>query len=220
MAIETIEVKLIAELKKLFGGEASGHDIMHLLRVRNIANHIQKVEGGDRNVIILSALLHDIHRLIQLETGHFCHPKDSLEKAEAILKGLNIEARLISKILHSVEFHEEYDFSIRGKTAADKETQILQDADNLDAIGAIGIARTFSFGGAHNVPIWLPEIPFDRDNFDESKIDPSTIHHFHHKLLRLKENMNTETGKKLALGRHKYMEDFLVQFEREWNGQL
>ncbi len=95
----------------------------------------------------------------------------------------------------------------------------MQDADNLDAIWAIGIGRTFSFSWAHGVTAWIPEIPFDRHTFDESEKDPSTIHHFHSKLLKLKDNMNTETAKKMANERHKFMESFLQEFFDERNGK-
>ncbi|MEI7961722.1 MAG: metal-dependent phosphohydrolase, partial [archaeon] len=126
---------------------------------------------------------------------------------------------LIPKVLHCVEFHEEYGFTKEGKTASDLETLILQDADNLDAIGAIGVARTFSFGAAHKVPFWVPEKPFDRTNFDESEKDPSTIHNFYSKLLKLKDNFSTTTAKAMALKRHKFMEAFLKQFFAEWAGK-
>ena len=101
----------------------------------------------------------------------------------------------------------------------DIETLILQDADNLDAIGAIGIGRTFSFGGAYKITMWIPDKPFDRQNFDESEKDPSIIHHFYSKLLKLKANMNTETAKKMADERHKFMKLFLQEFFDEWNGK-
>ena len=123
------------------------------------------------------------------------------------------------KVLHCIEFHEEYDFSEKGKTVSDIETLIVQDADNLDAIGAIGIGRTFMFHGSKGDPMWIPEKSFDRERYDESVEDITPIHHFKHKLLKLKENMNTETAKKMANERHKFMELFLQEFFDEWNGK-
>jgi len=216
--MEKIIEQLEKEIKKLFQNENSGHDIYHLKRTLNNALTIQKKEGGDKLIIAVSSFLHDIHRVIQGETGKFCSPKDSLPKIKEILNKVNLTEEQKQRILHCIEFHEEYDFSEKGKTVNDIETLILQDADNLDAIGAIGIARTFYFGGANNVTLWIPEKPFDRQTFDESEGDTSTIHHFYSKLLKLKENMNTKTGKKMANERHKFMEFYLDKFFREWKG--
>lgn len=217
--METIIEELEKEIGSIFKGEASGHDIHHLKRVLNLALHLQEKEGGDRLIIGVAAFLHDIHRIIGKETGTFCSPKDSLPKIKELLGSVDIEPEKKEKILNCVEFHEEYDFSEEGKTARDLETLIVQDADNLDAIGAIGIGRTFSYGGVHDLPMWAPEKPFDREHFDESENDPSTIHHFYSKLLRLKDNMNTMSAKELAGRRHEYMKNFLEEFFSEWEGR-
>ncbi len=219
MTLEQILQHLESQIKELFRNESSGHDIYHLKRVLNNALTLQEKEGGDRLIIAVSAFLHDVHRIMQNESGKFCSPKDSLPKVREILDTAELTEEQKEKILHCIEFHEEYDFSEHGKTVQDIETLILQDADNLDAIGAIGIGRTFSFGGAHDVTMWIPEKPFDRHTFDESEKDPSTIHHFYSKLLKLKENMNTKTAKEMASERHKFMELFLQQFFEEWEGK-
>jgi len=213
--LEKIEKEIISE----FHSDRTGHDIYHLKRVLNLALHIQEKEGGDKEVIAISALLHDIHRIKEKETGKYCTPGNSLQTIRKILEKTKIEEEKIRKILHCIEFHEEYSFSKEGKTALDKETLILQDADNLDAMGAIGIARGFMFGGAHNIPMWLPDLAFERKFFDESKKDPSEIHHFYSKLLKLKDNINTKTAKNMASERHKFMEDFLKEFFDEWKGE-
>lgn len=218
--MDKIIQKLEQEIKELFHKESSGHDIYHLKRTLNNALTIQEKEGGDRLIIAIAAFLHDIHRIIQKETEKFCSPKDSLPKVEEILDKVDLTEEQKNKILHCIEFHEEYNFSKEGKTVNDIETLVLQDADNLDAIGAIGIGRTFSFGGSHNLNMWIPEDPFDRNEYDESENDVSTIHHFYSKLLRLKENMNTATGKEMANKRHKFMEIFLEEFFDEWNGKI
>jgi uncharacterized protein len=217
--MEKILNQLEREIKVLFQKESSGHDIYHLKRTLNNALSIQKKEGGDRLVIAVAAFLHNIHRIIQNETGKFCSPKDSLPKIKSILDKISLKDEQKKKILHCIEFHEEYDFSKKGKTVRDIETLILQDADNLDAIGAVGIGRTFAFGGANGLTMWIPEKPFDRQTYDESKNDPSTIHHFYSKLLKLKNNMNTETGREAAKGRHEFMKSFLGEFFNEWKGQ-
>ena len=211
--------KLEQELKKIFHGENSGHDINHLKRVLNLALHIQKKEGGDKLVIAISAFLHDVHRITEKETGKYCEPRDSLPKIIKLLDNVNLSEEQKKRILHCIEFHEEYNFSSGGKSVKDKETLIVQDADNLDAIGAVGIARAFAFGGANNIPIWVPELPIKITNFDEAKRDLSEIHHFYNKLLRLKDNMNTKTAKKMALERHNFMLKFLKEFKNEWKGE-
>lgn len=217
--MEEIINQLEEEIKELFYEDSSGHDIYHLKRTLNNALSIQEKEGGDKLVIAVSAFLHDIHRIIQKEKGKFCSPKDSLPKIKEILDKTNLLEEQKEKVLHCIEFHEEYTFSENGKTVTDIETLIVQDADNLDAIGAIGIGRTFSFGGANGVTMWNPKKHFDRHTFEESEKDFSTIHHFYSKLLKLKENMNTSTAKKIANERHKFMDLFLQEFFDEWNGK-
>lgn len=208
------------KINNLFATDYSGHDINHLKRTLYLAQEIQKKEGGDLLVISTAAFLHDIHRILGKENKKFCHPKDSLPTIKKILNDVNFPENKIKNVLHCIEFHEEYGFSDSGKTVNDLETLILQDADNLDAIGAIGIGRTFSYCGAHSINMWLPEQPFDRQTFDEETEDISTIHHFYSKLLNLKDNMNTKTGKKMALKRHKFMKLFLKHFFKEWKGEL
>jgi len=214
--------RIETSIRDLFKVDTSGHDINHLKRTMNLARHIQTIEGGDELVIAAAALLHDVHRLEQLKTGQFCSPEASLSQIEAILNKTGFPADRIDKVLHCVKYHEEYSFSVNGRTVDDLETLILQDADNLDAMGAIGIGRTFLFGGAHGVPMWVPEIPLpDRDTYDEetSMQDPSVLHHFHAKLLKLKNTMNTETAKRMAEARHQVMERFVVEFIAEWYGE-
>lgn len=214
-----VEKIILKKLKKLFSQESSGHDLMHLIRTRNIVEHLQKKEGGDKEVILISALLHDVHRLIQKENRKYCQPKDSLPTIKNLLKNLKLDDEAQDHILHCVEFHEEYGFTKNGKSVNDIETLILQDADNLDAIGAIGIARAFTYGGANNCPIWNPNIPLKSPkHYEESNMDDSEIHHFYNKLLKLKDNMNTKTGRKMAEKRHEFMEKYLEEFFKEWKG--
>ncbi len=218
--IDSVITALESKVRNLFHGEGTGHDIYHLKRVLNLALTIQEQEGGDRLVIAVAAFLHDLHRIMEKESGSFCPPEASLPQIRTLLDETEIPSEQREKICSAIEFHEEYDFSEQGKTARDIETLILQDADNLDAMGAIGIGRTFTYNGAQGTPIWEPALPFDRLSFDESAAaDPSTIHHFHSKLLRLKDNMNTETGKRIALHRHEVMERFVKEFLDEWAGK-
>lgn len=220
--VHNLKARLTPILREMFGGEASGHDLYHLERVYNLALHIQEKEGGDVLVIGIVAFLHDVHRLMQNERKSFVHPKESLPKVQELLEKVDFPVGKIKEVLHCIEFHEEYSFSEKGRTVNDLETLILQDADNLDAIGAVGVGRTFSYGGAHGVTMWNPDIPLDLEGaFDESMgNDPSTIHHFYHKLFRLGESMNTATGKSMAASRVDFMQGFVDQFLREWRGEV
>jgi uncharacterized protein len=212
--IKSLEVKITDLFKK----DSSGHDIYHLKRTMNLALKLQETEGGDRIVIGIAAFLHDIHRILSIEYGRYCTPKESLSAVTNLLEGIDITIEQKNKVLHSIEFHEEYSFGRNGITVSDIETLILQDADNLDNIGAIGIARALTYGGAHKMNIWLPKIPFERKVYDEDTDDISTIHHFYNKMLRLKDNMNTETARNIALKRHEFIETYLNEFFDEWNG--
>ena len=213
--IGKIELKII----DMFKNDNTGHDIYHLKRVLNNAQKIQAKEGGDKLIISVAAILHDVHGLMGKEQKKFVHPRDSLDKIKEILSDIDLDEKTLNHILHCIEYHEEYAFSEEGITVTDIESLILQDADNLDAIGAIEIARNNMFCGNHNIPMYLPEIPLESETYDVSIHDPSMIHHFYTKLLKLKDNMNTETGKKLAQGKHEFMETYLKQFFAEWNGE-
>ena len=146
--------RLKPEVLKLFKEDSSGHDITHLERTMNIALLLQKYEGGDRIVIGISAFLHDVHRIMQNDTGEIVSPKDSLEKVKEILNVVELEKEQLEKILHAIEYHEVYNWNNPQNKEEDINTLILQDADNLDAIGAIGIGRTFTYGGANNIPMY------------------------------------------------------------------
>lgn len=203
---------------ELFKDDSSGHDISHLTRTMNIAVNLCEKENGDLLVVGISAFMHDIHRIMQNETGKFVSPKDSLSKVREILGHTDLSNEIIDKICYCIEFHENYNWN--GINVEDKNTLILQDADNLDAIGAIGIGRTFCYGGAHNVKMYDEESPLNTaENYsEENGDDPSTIHHFYHKLFKLAKNMNTETAKKQAIERTEFMKIFVSEFLDEWNG--
>lgn len=218
--MDMIIEKLEKQIHSMFHKESSGHDIHHLRRTYNLAMKLQENEGGDRLIIGVSAYLHDVHRIIQNETGKHCSPKDSLPEVKKILDKIDLNEEQNERILHCIELHEEYAFSKEGVTAGDIETLIVQDADNLDGIGAIGIGRTFSYNGAHGIPMWEPDIPFSTEEYyDESIHDPSAVHHFKNKLMRLADHMNTATAKRMAKKRNEFMHDFFEQFFAEWEGK-
>lgn len=217
--LENILLKLEDEIKDLFVNEKSGHDITHLKRVTNLALKIQQTEGGNREVIGISAFIHDLHRVIAIEKGKkYCSPEESLDAIEKIVKKCEVDDSIIKKVLHCVKYHEETNFMGKQRKANDIETLILQDADNLDAMGAIGIARAFTYGGAHDMKIWDGK-PFEKidEVRDISTDSPTTIEHFYDYLLKLKNTMNTNTAKALAEEKHKFMQEYLKVFFEEWN---
>ena len=215
--------KYIEDLKpfviELFKKDSSGHDISHMERVMKLALHIQETEGGDRLIIGISAFLHDIHKMMQNETGKFVPPKDSIKEIKKILSNIDLTEEQVNKICYCIEYHEEYNWN--GFNVEDLNTLILQDADNLDAIGAIGIGRTFSYMAVHNMPMYNDEILLNNtEEYVENKVvvDPSTMHHIYHKLFKLSNNMNTATAKRIAQERTNFMKSFVEEFLDEWKG--
>lgn len=199
-------------IKQHFEGEGSGHDWWHIHRVRKLALTISAKEGGNKFIIEMAALLHD------LDDWKLIAENDE-SKTEAWLHKIKFSETDSTKI---IEIIEQVSFKGAGvKTKAISiEAQIVQDADRLDAIGAIGIARTFAYGGNKNRLMYHPEIkPEMHESFDAyKKTTAPTINHFYEKLLLLKDRINTETAKSMAALRHKYMEGFLSQFYEEWDG--
>lgn len=207
------------KVRDMFSGEGSGHDFYHLDRVSNLALRIQKAEGGNRAVIGVAALLHDVHRLMKREDKKLTLPAESLATIQLLLEEVNFPQELAQQVLRAIELHEDYSFALQNREATNIETLILQDADRLEAIGAVGIARCFAFGGAHNLPLYLPDLPLDDAAFDSSTADPSSVHHFYRKLFKLGEGMNTQTAKEIATERHEYMVEFASKFFAEWKGE-
>jgi uncharacterized protein len=200
------------EIKHEFSGEGSGHDWWHIQRVVNSAVFIAQQEGADEQLVQLAALVHDLG-------DHKFHSEvDAPERligALLLRHGLaQAEVNKIITIVNSVSYKG------AGVATIPKslEAKCVQDADRLDAIGAIGIARAFAYGGNRNRLIYDPEVlPVMHPNFQDYKNDKGhTINHFYEKLLLLKDRMQTKTGRKLAEERHSFMELFLQQFFSEW----
>jgi uncharacterized protein len=209
---------LIKKIKDIvqseFDEESTGHDWHHIERVYDNACFIQSKEGGDRVVIELAALLHDIsdHKF----NGGKMDEGGKVAYMLLIENNATVElAEKVKLIVNSVSY--------KGANVSDNsntlEAQIVQDADRLDAIGAIGIARAFAFGGNRNRPIYTPDVkPKLHDTFEEYANSKShTINHFHEKLLLLKNRLHTETAKVIGNERHAFMELFLKQFYKEWD---
>jgi uncharacterized protein len=196
-------------------GDGSGHDWWHIFRVWTLAKKIAVEEKAQVEIVELGALLHDI------ADWKFHDGDDSIGPAIAreFLNNQNVEPNVSDSV---VEIISTVSYKGAGVATPMKtlEGKIVQDADRLDAIGALGIARTFAYGGYKNRLIYHPdEKPVLHESYEDyKKNEGHTINHFYEKLLLLKERMNTNTGKRIAEGRHKFMQSFLNQFYREWDG--
>ena len=205
--------KTIKFVKETLAQAEGGHDWFHIERVYKNALLIAVSENCDLEIVQLSALLHDIADSKFHDGDETIGPKT----ARTFLESENVVSTTIDHVIAIIE-----NISFKGGKVARKfssiELDIVQDADRLDAIGAIGIARTFNYGGFKNRALYNPEIVPNLSMTKEEykKNEAPTINHFYEKLLLLKDKMNTETGKQIAQERHRYMEDFLEQFYAEW----
>jgi uncharacterized protein len=201
------------ELKNAEGG----HDWFHTLRVFNNASLISKNENVDPFVVALASLLHDIADSKFHNGDETIGPRIA---SEFLLKH-NVDSEVIehvTQIIEHMSFKNSFDLDA---SFTSKEMEVVQDADRLDAIGAIGIARCFNYGGFKDRALYNPEIPpnLNMTKAEYKAANSPTINHFYEKLLLLKDQMNTKSGKRIALDRHKYMEGFLKQFFAEWEGK-
>jgi uncharacterized protein len=206
----------IAFVKETLHGAEGGHDWFHIQRVFKNTLLIAKDEKVDVLVVSLGALLHDIADAKFNGGDETVGPR----MAQEFLSSLEVDKKVLDhviKIIENISFKSSLD---KKKRFASKELQVVQDADRLDAIGAIGIARAFNYGGFKNRELYNPEIApnlqMTKEEYKKSKAP--TINHFYEKLLLLKDKMNTESGKKLAEERHQFMLGYLEQFYKEWNG--
>ena len=210
----TLTINFVKE--KLEGAEA-GHDWFHIERVWKLSKKIAEKEGGNLEVIELSALLHDIAD----PKFHNGDETLALKISQNFLEEIHVEGELIEQVLFVIK-----NISFKNRAEAPEnpplELQIVQDADRLDAIGAIGVARTFNFGGFKNNLMYHPEIKpnLGMNKEEYKKSNGTTINHFYEKLLLLKDLMNTKTAKKIASERHDFMLQFLDEFYKEWNVEL
>ncbi len=195
--------------------EGGSHAFDHTERVYNLALKIGKKENADLDIVQAAALLHDIARLKEDNKEIECHAECGAELAEKILIEMNFPEDKIKDVVYSIKVHRHS----KGLNAETIEAKIIQDADRLDVLGAITIARMFSTGGKRNIPIYIPGVPFGK--IYNGSFSDSTIHGFHAKILRITpEKFNTQFAKKLARGRYKFVEKFLDRFLKEWEGKL
>lgn len=204
-------------VKETLYGAEGGHDWWHIFRVWKLSMHIAQTENVNNFVVELGALLHDI------ADSKFHNGDEEIGPriAREFLISMEVEEELIlhiEKIISNISF--------KGGNHAQKfkspELDVIQDADRLDAMGAIGVARAFNYGGSKGRELYNPDIHpnLNMSKEEYKKNQAPTLNHFYEKLLLLKDRMNTNTGRDMAKHRHRYMEQFLDQFYKEWNGEL
>lgn len=213
--METIIANALEYAKNYFLNDFSGHDYFHTERVYNLTKYIANYETCNKKTAYLGSILHDVddYKIVGFEAEPF-------HNAKTFLQSQNVSKEEIEQICHIIS-----QVSFKGTDSVVPDTiegKIVQDADRLDAIGAIGIARAFTYGGDHNMPIYLPDMAFKENMSAEEyyKNKGTTINHFYEKLLKLKDMMNTETAKKIAVHRHEYMLEFLKEFYDEWESNI
>jgi uncharacterized protein len=214
--VDIIEATKAFVKSELLNAEG-GHDWFHIERVYKNTLLIAKNESVDVTVVSLAALLHDIADPKFHNSDETIGPR----LASKFLLKHNVDSEIIehvTQIIENMSFKNSFDLNL---SFTSKEMEVVQDADRLDAIGAIGIARCFNYGGFKDRALYNPEI-LPNLNMTKAEYKASTsptINHFYEKLLLLKDQMNTKTGKRIASERHKYMEGFLKQFYAEWEGE-
>lgn len=205
-----------AHVEAAMSGEGSGHDWWHVYRVWHMAQRLCALEGADDTVVQLAALLHDLG-------DHKFHGGDASVGPRMAREWLTQQGAPDGVIDHVAEIIRDLSFKGAGIETPMRtlEGRIVQDADRLDAIGAVGVARTFAYGGHKNRLMYDPNIPPQmHGSFEAYKSSTApTINHFYEKLLLLKDRMNTDAARQIAESRHQFMEAFLAQFYAEWDAQ-
>ncbi len=200
-------------VENLFETQEGSHDFFHIERVLKLALHLHSVEGGEKEIIELTCLLHDIsdHKY----NGGILNNNGQI--AIEIMKKCGVSDNLINAVIPIID-----NISFKGAYVEDKnlsvEQKIVQDADRLDAIGAIGIARAFAYGGSKKRKLFDPNTPFQLHNSFEEYVQGGThtINHFHEKLVLLYDRLHTKEAKRIGLKRHKYLVSFVEKFQEEW----
>ncbi len=211
----TLIENAIKYVKELFQNEYSGHDYFHTIRVYKIAKQIAIKENANIETVMISALLHDVDD-IKLSPN----TNKNKDNARKFLQDNKVEENIINLICDIIS-----EISYKGidsKPAKTLEGRIVQDADRLDALGAIGIARAFAYGGNHNRVMYDPDILpcLNMTELEYRNHISTTVNHFYEKLFNLKSLMNTQTAKEIAISRENYMKEYLKTFINEWDGVL
>jgi len=203
-------------VKARLAGEGTGHDWWHIERVRKNARLICKSEKADFFIVELAVLLHDVgdRKVIHQDA-------DDYSIAESFLKTQGISDEVLEQVMYIIKNISFSKSLNRRKASASTEFYVVQDADRLDAMGAIGIARAFAFGGSKSRPLYDPrqKAGTARSTKAYKQIKSSSLHHFEEKLFLLRDLMNTRAARKIASRRHKYMKAYVKQFLSEWSGK-
>lgn len=201
--LENYLLPLYNLIEKMFVDEQSGHDINHLLRVLNYAREIQKYEGGDKKIVLVSALVHDFHRLMSNEKGCFVSPDESIELVKDIILKSEIEISNyeLEQVLDIVAKHDEKDDDNNDSI----ELKIIKDADTMDAMGKIGLDRTLTYCKVHKIPIYDPRFPLDQDGYVPNTNPISCVHYVYRTMLPNSKILRTYAARELATK----VEDFI-----------
>lgn len=208
----------VVEVRALYGEADSVHDFDHILRVLRLAERIARAEAADLGIVRAAALLHDWGRADAQDSGAD-HADVAALRATRFLRHRGVPHKTVSAIAHAIRAH-------RFRTVPDPQTleaRVLFDADKLDAIGAVGIARAFAYGGAHNQRLWTPRGSIDLADWEVEGDDPEAhtpVHEFVVKLSRIKDRLYTDEGRRIAVARHRYMEDFYDRLDQEVRGEI
>jgi uncharacterized protein len=190
----------------------SHHDMFHVDRVHRLAVQIAKLEKADLDVVKAAVMLHDIARAMEDEDEIEDHSIKGAEMAKKILEEVGFPKKKIDRVVHCIEAHRYK----KGTKTESLEAKILQDADRLDIIGAIGVARVFMRGGWGNTPMYDPSIP-PKIRYDGKS--ETCVNHIFEKILKVKDTLNTTTAREIAKSRHNFVEKFLDRFFKEWKGE-
>lgn len=214
---EVIIQKAVEFVKETLADAEGGHDFWHIYRVWNNSKRISQGENVDMLVVELGALLHDIADSKFYDGDEEIGPR----KAKEFLESIGVKKEVVEHVENIVR-HISFKGDLHRQEFKSPELDVVQDADRLDAMGAIGIARTFNYGGHKGREIYNPEFPpklhMTKEEYKASTTP--TLNHFYEKLLLLKDRMNTVAGKAMAAERHVFMEKYLEQFYKEWEGEL
>ncbi len=206
----------IDDAREYYAGAESGHDFDHVLRVLAMAERLARAEGADMEIVRAAALLHDIARADEDKTGAGDHAQMAAERARALLIGRGVTPTRADAVAHAIAAHR-----FRGSTAPRTlEAKILFDADKLDSIGAIGVARAYAVSGALNQRLWSEVAADAVATRDQHNANHTAVAEFVVKLSQVRERVRTPTARKIAEERHAYMADFFARLEREVRGEI
>lgn len=210
------EPALVNLLAEEYPNLSSDHDLFHSLRVRRLCLHIASTLGGDPESLAAAAYLHDIAN----DVDRLHHVELGILEAKRILPEVDFPLAKLDRVVVCIEWHEHYNWTGEPNPAEmPVEVIIFQDADRLDALGAIGIGRAFTFGGAQRLPMWIPNQD-STEYYDPGRISPSSILHLRTKIIHLEKTLNTSVAHDVARKRTETVVEFLDLFSREWNGRI